>query len=233
LDLTPLIDSEPYVEVLEQMAQTVQRYQSEPMTPGQIFNAIRRGRLQGGLGYEAPAEQTDPAEGGGEAAGEQAGTEVFDVLVFDCPLETRTDRLWFPQSTPLACLSSGSRQTDASKRLIGWLSGGSELAPLRQRTARFSRTRRPPKGEGFQTASAYARWLEQRLGTLQVLPSLVLPGGNEYYNVLNRHVRRYLQGEGSAHEALSQAAAQWQTLTDRLGRQRQVGAWKRNLGFGG
>ncbi|QDV84286.1 hypothetical protein [Planctomycetes bacterium TBK1r] len=227
--MKPEIDSEDYVAALEQLAATAKRYPDSAMTPGQIWHAIRRGELAGGIGYEVPDAVND-AESDQRAAD---GREEFEVSVFDCPRETETDQLWLGPQTPLACLSSGCRQTSASKQFIGWLSGGERISTVRQQIGLFSQTRTTPGNESSPSGSPYARWLAERLQTLQVTRGLILPGADRYYAVLDRQVRRCLAGEQSAAEALADAATQWDAITDELGREQQSVAWKRTLGFGG
>ncbi|PAY15675.1 hypothetical protein CKO51_30665 [Rhodopirellula sp. SM50] len=227
--MKPEIDSEDYVAALEQLAATAKRYPESAMTPGQIWHAIRRGELAGGIGYEVPDVVND-------AESDQQTVDVreeFEVSVFDCPRETETDQLWLGPQTPLACLSSGCRQTSVSKQFIGWLSGGERISTVRQQIGLFSQTRTTPGNESSPSGSPYARWLAERLQTLQVTRGLILPGADRYYAVLDRQVLRCLAGEQSAAEALADAATQWDAITDELGREQQSVAWKRTLGFGG
>ncbi|WP_182866144.1 hypothetical protein [Stieleria mannarensis] len=231
--MKPEIDSEDYVAALEQLAATAGLYASSAMTPGQIWQAIAGGELVGGIGYEAPAVASEPATEEAPTDEPPQEREEFDISVFDCPQETETDQLWLGPQTPLACLSSGCRQTNASKQFIGWLSGGQRISTVRQQSELFSQTRTSPENESMQSGSAYVRWLVERLQTLQVAPGLVLPGADRYYQVLDRQVRRCLAGEQSAAEALAEAATQWDAITDEIGRIQQSVAWKRTLGFGG
>ena len=232
---TPEIDSEDYIDALEQFAATAKLYPTDAMTPGKIWRAVRRGVLQGGIGYEVPdlADRSESDSRTGEQAGQQASVEDFEVSVFRCPLETEIDQVFFGPQTPLACLSSGCRQTDASKRMIGWLSGGERIAAVRQQSEPFSMVRRPPESETSQSGSAYSRCLAERLQTRQVARGLILPGASQYYTVLDREVLRCLAGEQSAKEPLTGAALQWQAITDKIGRETQQVAWKKTLGFGG
>ncbi|WP_145385353.1 hypothetical protein [Stieleria neptunia] len=227
--MKPEIDSDDYVAALEQLAATAKLYPAAAMTPGQIWHAIRRGELAGGIGYEVP----DAVNGAESDQRSEDGREEFEVSVFDCPRETETDQLWLGPQTPLACLSSGCRQTSASKQFIGWLSGGERISTVRQQIGLFSQTRTAPGNDASPSGSPYSRWLAERLQTLQVTRGLMLPGADRYYGALDRQVLRCLAGEQSAAEALADAAAQWDTITDELGRDQQAVAWKRTLGFGG
>lgn len=227
--MKPEIASQDYVDALEQFAATAKLYTSTAMTPGEIWHAMRRGELTGGIGYEVQgrsnvADATDAS---------QEDTEEFEVSVSSCPVETESDQLWFAPQTPLACLSTGCRQTDASKRFIGWLSGGERIAAVRQQTELFSATRSKGVNESAQSVSPYTHWLTERLQTRLIAKGLMLPEARQYHDALDKQVLRCLSGEQSAADALADAAAEWDAITDKIGRDRQTIEWKKTLGFGG
>ena len=212
------VAGDDYVGVLEQMIATAKLSQNPALTPGQIWRSLKAGELRGGIGFELPIESA-------------AGGEEFDVIVMDCPREAESDQLLFTRQTPLALISSGCRQTDASKQFIGWLSGGERVATVRQQTDRFSPTRQGNQSEGMTQPSAYSRWLEGRLQVRQIATGLMLPGADLYYDALDSQLIRCLNGELTASAALTEAADAWEKITDQIGRQQQTVAWKRTLGF--
>lgn len=221
MTMQPEIDGEDYVAVLEQLLATSKLYQSAPMDPREIWQAIRRGELKGGIGYEVSDElQSEPDE-----------QDKYDISVLNCPLEIESDRLWIGPRTPLACISTGCRQTDASKQFVGWISGGEGIANLRRQTERFSPTRVEPSGQASRSASVYDRWLSKRLSIQRIAPALILPGGTEYNRTLDEAIRHCLDEDLSPKETLGDVASQWQLITDRIGRKKQANAWKKALGF--
>lgn len=229
--MVPEITEDAYRAVLTQMAATAKRYVQPDRTPQAIWSALRSGEIRAGISYETPLSTTLPDDA--DPAADVSDREVFDISVSTGPMETQTERVWFPQDTPLVCISSGSRQTAASKQFAGWLSGGEQTAAIWRQTRRFSGTRRSNEADAEPRQNAYARWLLQRLQTLQVVPGLSLPGGSSYYDALDRQVRRCCRGEASAETCLAQASEQWESITERFGRNEQTIAWKRSLGFGG
>ncbi len=52
-------------------------------------------------------------------------------------------------------------------------------------------------------------------------PELRIPGGFEYYDTLDIAVQKALAGEATPQEALDEAAAKWEEITERLGRDKQ------------
>jgi hypothetical protein len=235
--MDPIINGPQYISVLEQLAATAKLYKSEPKNPGEIWRAIRLGKLRGGIGYEVPEKtsftgesaETDPSGRENQTIEE---SEQFDISVFNCPLETVTDRVWFGPRTPVASLSIGCRQTDASKRFIGWLTGGERIPLVRQQTACFSKTRIDANRESSPSTSGYSRWLARRLETPQVIPALILPGAHDYNEALDQAIQSCLTGKRSPTEALDDAGKAWQSITDRIGRKKQISAWMKTLGFG-
>jgi multiple sugar transport system substrate-binding protein len=65
----------------------------------------------------------------------------------------------------------------------------------------------------------------------QVFPELRIPGGFEYYDALDVQVQRALAGEASPKNALDEAAKQWNAITDRLGRDKQIAKYKDAMGI--
>jgi hypothetical protein len=63
-------------------------------------------------------------------------------------------------------------------------------------------------------------------------PALVprVPGIDEYLNALAEGVREAPADEAAATATLEKVAARWEEITDRLGRERQVAAYRRHLG---
>ena len=62
-------------------------------------------------------------------------------------------------------------------------------------------------------------------------PELRIPGGFEYYDALDVAVQKALAGELSVKEALDEAAANWEEITDRIGRDEQREAYKAAMGL--
>jgi multiple sugar transport system substrate-binding protein len=62
-------------------------------------------------------------------------------------------------------------------------------------------------------------------------PELRIPGGFEYYDALDVAVQKALAGQSTVEEALDDAAAQWEKITDRIGRDGQRAAYKAAMGL--
>ena len=60
---------------------------------------------------------------------------------------------------------------------------------------------------------------------------LTIPGAAEYYQALDEYAHMEVLGKLTPQEALDQAAAQWEEITDRLGREKQIGTYRASLNY--
>ena len=56
-------------------------------------------------------------------------------------------------------------------------------------------------------------------------PEMLMPGTAEYMDALQGELHAFLNGSGTAEEALGRAAEAWQTITERYGRDAQKAVW--------
>ena len=63
-----------------------------------------------------------------------------------------------------------------------------------------------------------------------VVPDPIIPGANEYQRKLSFEITEALAGRKTAKAALDDAAAEWEKITDRRGRDKQKALWGEKLG---
>ncbi len=56
-------------------------------------------------------------------------------------------------------------------------------------------------------------------------PEMLMPGAAEYMDALQGELHAFINGSGTAEEALGRAAEAWQTITERYGREAQKTVW--------
>ncbi|TWU42710.1 type 2 periplasmic-binding domain-containing protein [Novipirellula artificiosorum] len=216
-DFVPTIQSPPYVEVLTQMAETATRYKSGRLTPDQIWESLQKGEIAGGIGFP-----TTPM------------TSETEITISDLPGGGESIRMLLDPFSPVVSVSSHCRQSSASKRLMNWLSGG-EGSQLLRREVRMITPTRSAKPSVLATESQagnpYEKWLVERLTLPVTVPSLQLHSADAYYRSLDEAVGRCVDGQTSAEDALREVAEQWQTLTQRIGKEKQLSAWRRAQGL--
>jgi multiple sugar transport system substrate-binding protein len=88
---------------------------------------------------------------------------------------------------------------------------------------------------GFSTESAraYLDAITRSLSNPNVVYDITIPGAGEYYQAADEQVARAVAGELTPQQALDQAAAAWERITDRLGREKQIAFYKASLNMGG
>jgi multiple sugar transport system substrate-binding protein len=79
-----------------------------------------------------------------------------------------------------------------------------------------------------EVLAAYTpEFMEVLLASLQVsIPEVILVGGLEYMDLLDKEVQAGLRGLKTADKALSDAAERWEEVTERYGRDEQLAQWK-------
>src|SRR5262245_19299994 len=68
--------------------------------------------------------------------------------------------------------------------------------------------------------------------TAYVTALLMLPGNEEYFTVLDKHLALVMQGTASPEEAASMIEAGWNKVTDDRGRQEQIKLWRSSVAGG-
>lgn len=212
--LTPLVDSQLYVDVLSQLKTTADRYQADRMTPPQIFNQIQQGKLRGGICF-------------------QTGESESPVNVVGLPGQEGVNRVLLDPFSSVVSISAACRQTRLSKQFVTWLSGGEGSETVRRQVHAMTTVRKSdvdPGTGGQQQGDNYQAWLSQRLEIPITLPAMQLLSAGDYYRQLDQQVTACLDGKVAPQEALQAVAAAWSRLHDQVGLQKQERAWRRAQG---
>ncbi|NLJ39229.1 MAG: ABC transporter substrate-binding protein, partial [Candidatus Atribacteria bacterium] len=64
-----------------------------------------------------------------------------------------------------------------------------------------------------------------------IAPYLRIPGGNEYWVALDRHLSEAYTGQVDAREALNRTARDWEDITNRIGREDQLKSYQEAIGY--
>jgi multiple sugar transport system substrate-binding protein len=86
-------------------------------------------------------------------------------------------------------------------------------------------------GFDLEGAEDYLDAVKNTINHPNAVLDLRIRGSAEYLSVLDVEVSRALAGEISSQEALDNVAAQWDGITDRLGREGQLGQYRSAVGF--
>lgn len=84
---------------------------------------------------------------------------------------------------------------------------------------------------GFSTpsAKAYLDEITISLANPNVVYDITIPGAGEYYQAIDTYAYKAVTGEMSPQQALDKAAAEWEKITDKMGRQKQSTFYKSSL----
>ena len=140
----------------------------------------------------------------------------------------------------LGVVGKKSANTAAAFRLLLWLSG-SQMSPQTSAaspaTTLFRQSNLKSPGQWVEkpvsatAAVQYADAIEAALSREQWLGALRLPGRAEYLAALDDAVAAAIHGDKSPIDALLDADAKWQKITERLGLERQRAAYRHSLGL--
>lgn len=140
----------------------------------------------------------------------------------------------------VAAVPAGSPNLDAAWDYVSWLAspsgsgrdvldGSSGINPYRHSHISDPAAWAPVLSAA--AATAYLRVIREGLEAPLIAYDLRLPGTQAYLDALDRQIGRALNGEATPEEALRTAAAEWDFLTDRLGRGAQRRHYRSAMGL--
>lgn len=247
-DMRPLIAGPPFVRALEELVAATGTADALQWTPPDAVQQVLSGEAAAAVGWVTEASWPKGVPGPAKLP-RIAVTELPGAAqAYDRDRNAWEDRdAQDRHVTPLlvegrlASVTRKVRSERTAANLLVWLTGpewGAQIAaasratmPSRQRQLesldRWFPASRLPDALVAQIGPVVKQSFERR-GSLTIL---AVPGRREYLGALDAAVARAVRGEQSAAESLTQAAAQWQEITDRLGREAQVQAYQRSLGL--
>lgn len=254
--MQPLIDGPPFVRALEELVATAKLGPTDqvagdpaPADPAAVRKAFWAGQCAMALTWPtATAKIASPEDrnfrvGFAELPGAK---DVYNVSnrAWETRQEREEPRVPMVGATGrLGMVTSRSAHPKEAFRLLFWLSDDQWSHQVRPVCAtspmttlfRKAQARSPREWlEPAIPASAGAQYGEvtsQALSREKSLVALRIPGHGEYLEALDRAVQRTLRGEAPAKASLSRAAADWQKITDRLGRSSQGQAYSHSVGL--
>ncbi len=245
--MEPRLTAPPFVRALEEMVaiSAPDKNASLEATPSGALDALLAGRCALAIGWlnEMSADrETKVAPDTAQVTLLPGATEMFDpatrqwtdgkgATVRHVPLLGVTGLL--------GSVTKSSQEPEAALQLLVWISG-EELS------AKLATSNRAAPYRASQLAGAIGwRWqrvpdavtkeygnvLEETSRQPLWLDALRVPGRTEYLAALDQAVATALRQEAAPQEALAQAAAAWQSITDKLGRDAQRRAYRQSLGI--
>lgn len=235
--MKPLINSKPFELALDEIKQLMGEDSSQlELNPAALYRQIARGETAIGLTWPTPYPVAVEQE-------EQAVDLNFSSLPgSDDWYEHKSDR-WIQRGPEeakqydliafggmIGSVASTSRNSEDAFEFLAWL--GNKSTPLK--TLIYSPNSGPFRASHLGNAAVWSDLLsdESARRYADVLDAINqrdiifmfprVPGQQEYLNLLDDNVRKFLVGESTAKECLENTAKEWEAVTDRLGREKMI-----------
>lgn len=230
-NMNPLINSPESVAALQNMIDSLANAPADVLNFG--YDQLRDIFIQGHAAMvvqwtDVPKKAADPAQSniaGNVGVGRVPGTLVGGEVVHRSLMPVgRVVAVAADSDVPEAayCVAKHIAYNRSLEDVSTPLDG---LDPYRQSHLDNVSAFAPLMGE--DNAAAYLAGLNVALA--DGFPEIFIPGAAQYSDALDLQVNRALAGEVSAQEALDTVAAQWDEITDTLGRENQVAVWQQAL----
>jgi multiple sugar transport system substrate-binding protein len=136
----------------------------------------------------------------------------------------------------LIAVSRGCRNAVAAFELCRWLAAGERGTQLSARAAGTAPYRRTPAQDASHWSSFadFPKSAPEIQAAVESESPFLAPriaGMDEYLGTLAEGVRRAADGDAAPAAILAEVAQQWETTTTRLGRAKQLRAYRRHLGL--
>ncbi len=213
--MKPLVATPSYVEALELMKQTHDRYASKRMSPESIWTNIQQGTLRGGITYPPPNIEAFP-----------------DIQVINMPSGNSIQRVLFDPFTPVASISAACRQSVYAKKFIAWLASADGASALNQCISGAKQVIKSEQSgvEATVSNSPYDSFLDEVWKTPLTSPGLQIIHGGAYYEALDTEIGKVLDKKSEPAEALEIVARKWAELTQTIGVKNQLRVWNQAQG---
>ena len=243
--MKPLINTAPFVRALEELAALAKlgdEKQTE-WTPTDALAAVTEGDAAVSLTWMGESAAKEEVATGLRIVPLPGTPQTFNFSTGAWQDRAEDDRGAIPFigfDDRIASISAASRRQRAAWNLVTQLTTGdmgsrvmtaSDVAGpsrgLQERAATKFVSEGLPASVAKQNFEAVSSALRSRV----FLSAIRLPGQTEYYAALDDAVRTVIAGNSSASDALDQVAKEWEAITDRLGREKQLAAFERSLGI--
>ncbi|MEZ6116108.1 MAG: extracellular solute-binding protein [Pirellulaceae bacterium] len=238
------IDTAPFVKALTEMQATASLLPAgtQPLDPNEAAEMFWAGNTAMALTWPSAA-RTDVSSLAGVNVGFAAcpGSDQF-YLFSSQEWQDRSQVVSVPllgTSGRLAGIGSGARDLPSVMNFLAWLTSTEQDARIARTSAattayRFSQLvvlepwlESPAK----PAAEQYAQVLRNTHSATSFQVLLRIPGANQYLAALDQQVDAVLSGVKEPAAALAEVAAEWDRITDQLGRASQKAAFAKSLGL--
>ena len=251
-DMTPLLDSPPFLEALEDLQQNHASIVTSAMTPKQLYQKMVNGKLAVAITW--PSAQFTLSEDG-KSFDESKVLESIRIARLPGSLKTynasdggwlnrdKSDSIHVDVLCNLGWIASVNQRSGSSLSAFEFLKWApSKLISLKTMTEsplsgpfRASHLGAPFRwtGEAISPDAAqdYADVIATVNDELVVMVALRIPGSSRYMRALDESLRACLEDKLSPKDALRQATDAWEKITDEMGRRAQLAQLRKSQGI--
>lgn len=222
----PLIDSEAGIRAAQEYANTLKYHSPDGISwgwPEQYANMAAGGAAVTCAFPNMPKFLDTPANPDSMITG-KIRSGLAPGRMVDGKLIRRT--VWWPNVT--LGVSGQSQYSEAAYLFLQWANSPQLYPWLVANPAGFMD---PFQKGDFEDPFVVGSYHDYHIPTYKTsiehaVPPINLNGTNEYVNALDTNLQAVMTGQKSAEQAMKDAAAEWEKITDRLGRDKQVTALK-------
>ena len=243
--MEPLIAGPPFVRALEELV-AASNAASLDMDPAAVRAAFWQGKAAMAITWPTAADEQlaeiEPEFPAGvtELPGSRDVYDLGDTAWEKRDKDSDGRVPLLASAGRIGMVTTGSQWPDVSLQLLFWLTDEKWSALVCSRSMNTTLFRNshvaavpgwvePPMPE--DAARQYGDAIATALQREERLSALAIPGRQEYLAALDAAVRAAVRKEKSPQEALNAAAEEWQQITERLGVDRQKGAYRASLGL--
>jgi multiple sugar transport system substrate-binding protein len=229
--MTPMVNSPKAVAALQNMVDSLKN--APPDVLGYGYDELRDAFIKGSVAMvvqwtDVPKKGADPAQSaiaGKIGVGRVPGLKIGDEVVH---------RSMMPVGRVIGVAAdSGNKEAaywvakhisyDRSLENVSTALTG--LDPYR--TTHFENPQAYAMFPTVEEAAAYLKGVEAAMA--DGYPEIFIPGAAQYEDSLDLHVNKALAGQETPQQALDAVAKEWNDITDRLGRDKQIELWLKAL----
>lgn len=230
-NMKPTINSKEAVAALQNMVDSLKNSPPDVLSYGydELRDAFIKGKVAMVVQWsDVPKKAADPKESkvaGKVGVGRVPGTKVGDKVVHRTMMPVgRVVAVAADSKVPDAayCVAKHIAYNRSLEQVSTALDG---LDPYRKTHLENPQAYAPLMGE--DNAKAYLEGLKAALP--DGYPDIFIPGAAQYQDILDLHVNKALAKQETPQAALDAVAKEWDAVTDKLGRDKQIQVWKQAL----
>lgn len=244
-NMTPLISEQPFPQCLEELRAALGDQMEPALTPAAIFNNLLERKTAMGITW--PSKHFENSE----------GTVNEDLGIARLPGSNqwynRLESRWEPRdkdaSIHMELMGSSGRvvsinkNSQFAKRAIdfaSWICSKPSSTSISIESPNVSMFRathlgQPARWTGDQlnptAADEYSQVIKEITDANIVFLFPRMPGQSRYLAAVNEAVLKFARNDGTAEEVLNEAATNWESITEELGRESQKKYLRRSEGF--